>query len=273
MVSAVMNLETISFNRGNDLPYMLFLPAYTATAWYHKMLDLQTDLDKTLPAAEMWAATDYLTALAKGDRLSPGERQSVVDKLAGFTGLDKTFIENHNLRIDAGSFAGELLRKQGRMVGFMDSRFTASNPDPSAPPGFDATIATVRPPFTATFDNYVRKELGFRSDLEYFTLGGGIGRWDWEAKNSYADTSGELVNAFARNPYMKLFVASGYFDLATPYFATEYTLAHLALPPAIRRNITTRRYPTGHMIYLDSAVLPRLKSDVEAFIKSALKEQ
>jgi carboxypeptidase C (cathepsin A) len=271
MISPVLNFQTIAFDRGNDLPYMLFLPGYTATAWYHKKPGPHTDLDKTLAAAETWASTDYLTALARGDRLSPGERQAVVDKLSGFTGLDKTFIETHNLRIDARSFAGELLRKQGRMVGFMDSRFTAANPDPAAPPFFDATIATVRPPFTSAFDNYVRSELGFRSDLEYFTLGGGIGRWDWEAKNSYADTSADLETAFTRNPYMKLFVASGYFDLATPYFSAEYTLAHLGLPPALRKNITTRRYRAGHMMYLDSAVIPQLKHDVEEFIGSALK--
>jgi carboxypeptidase C (cathepsin A) len=270
MVSAVMNMETISFDRGNDLPYMLSLPGYTATAWYHKKLGKQIDLDKTLTASETWAATDYLMALTKGDRLSPGERQSIVDTLAGFTGIEKTFIENHNLRIDVKSFSGELLRKQGRMVGFMDSRFTLANPDPAAPAGFDATVATVRPPFTSAFENYVRRELGFRCDLEYFTLGGGIGRWDWEVNNHYADTSAGLINAFAKNPYMKLFVASGYFDLATPYFATEYTLAHLGLPPAIRKNITTRRYRTGHMMYLDSAAASWLKRDVEAFIKSTM---
>jgi carboxypeptidase C (cathepsin A) len=271
MISTVMNMETISFDRGNDLPYMLFLPAYTATAWYHKKLEQQTDLDATLKAAESWAATDYLTALAKGDRLTQRERQKVTDKLAVFTGLDKTFIVDHNLRIDAHSFAGELLKKQRRTVGFMDSRLTAAHLDLAAPPDFDPTVATVRPPFTAAFNDYVRKELGFRADQEYYTLGGGIGHWDWEAKNSYADTSEDLANAFARNPYMRLFVASGYFDLATPYFAAEYTLAHLGLTQALRKNITTRRYRTGHMMYLDSVAVSELKRDVEAFIKSGLE--
>jgi carboxypeptidase C (cathepsin A) len=272
MISTVMNMETITFNRGNDLPYVLFLPAYAATSWYHKRLAPHADLDSILKAAENWAASDYLTALAKGDRLTQGERQEVIDKLALFTGLDKTFIDDHNLRIGAGSFAGELLRKQRRTVGFMDSRLTAAHLDPAAPPGFDPTVATVRPPFTAVFNDYVRKELGFRVDREYYTLGGGIGHWDWEAKNSYADTSAELAGTFARNPYMKLFVASGYFDLATPYFATEYTLAHLGLTPALRKNITTRRYRTGHMMYLDSVAVSQLKGDVEAFIKSSLEE-
>jgi carboxypeptidase C (cathepsin A) len=270
MISSIMNLQTTSFDRGNDLPYVLFLSSYAATAWYHKMLASQNDLDETLKAAEVWAATDYLTALGKGDQLSSEERQVVVEKLAGFTGLDKTFIDNRNLRIDRKTFASELLRKQKKMIGLMDSRFTAPSLDPAASSGFDPTVATIRPPFTATFNDYVRGELGFQSDLEYFTLGGGIEHWDWEAKNRYADTSDNLQNTFAKNPYMKVFVASGYFDLATPYFATEYTLGHLGLTPTLRDNITTRRYLSGHMMYLDSASISQLKSDVEKFISGAL---
>ncbi len=269
-VSSVMDLQTISFANGNDLPYVLSLPSYAATAWYHKKHMPQTDLDKTLEAAEAWAATDYSTALAKGDRLSSEERQAVIEKLAGFTGLDNIFIDSHNLRIDPGSYVRELLRKQRLFVGFMDSRFTAADLDPAAPAGFDPTVATIRPPFTAMFNDYVRDELGFQSDLEYFTLGGGTGHWDWEAKNSYAYTSDNLRNTFAKNPYMKLFVASGYFDLATPYFATEYTLAHLGLTPALRENVSTHRYRTGHMMYLDSEAITQLQRDVKEFIKKAL---
>lgn len=270
MISSIMNLQTTSFDHGNDLPYVLFLPGYTATAWYHKKLAPRTDLDKTLEAVEVWTETDYLTALGKGDRLSSEERETVAGKLAEFTGLDKAFIDNRNLRIDRKSFVSELLRKQRHVVGYMDSRFTAPNLDPAGPSGFDPTVATIRPPFTATFNDYVRGELGFRSDLEYFTLGGGIGHWDWEAKNSYADTSDNLRNTFAKNPYMKLFIATGCFDLATPYFATEYTLSHMGLTPTLRANITTRRYRSGHMMYLDGDSISQLKRDVSQFIRSTL---
>lgn len=269
LVSSIMNLQTTSFDNGNDLPYVLFLPSYTATAWYHKKLVPQTDLDKTLEAVELWAVTDYSTALSKGDRLSAEEREAIVGKLAGFTGLDRAFIDNRNLRIDSRSFVSELLRKQRQLVGLMDSRFTGANLDPAAPSVVDPTIAIIRPPFTAMFNDYVRFDLGFQSDLEYFTLGGGIGHWDWEAKNSYADTSDNLRNTFAKNPYMKLFVASGCFDLATPYFATEYTLAHLGLTPALRENITARRYRAGHMMYLDGDSIARMKRDVAEFIRNA----
>jgi len=273
MISTVLNLQTITFGPGNDLPFELFLPSYTATAWYHRKLapQLQADLDATLAAAEKWAETDYATALGKGDRLSREERQAVVERLASFTGLDKAFIDNRNLRIDNGSFARELLRERREVTGFMDSRFTAANVDPAAHAGFDPTVATIRPPYTAMFNDYVRGELGFRSDIEYFILGGGTGHWDWETKNSYADTGENLRNTFAKNPYMKLFVASGQFDLATPHFAAAYTLSHLGLTPSLKGNITTRRYRAGHMMYLDSTALPQLKRDVAEFIDGAVK--
>ena len=275
LVSSILNLQTTSFDNGNDLPYQLFLPSYTATAWYHKKLppELQGDLDQTLAAAETWAATEYQAALNQGDRLSARERQATAAKLSRFTGLDPSFVESRNLRIDSRGFVRELLRDRGQMIGYMDSRLTAPNLDPSAASGFDPTVSTIRPPFTATFNAYVREELGFQSDLEYFTLGGGVGHWDWDAKNSYADTSDNLRNSFAKNPYLKLFVASGCFDLATPHFATEYTLAHLGLTPALRGNITTRRYRSGHMMYLESGSLAQLKRDVADFIGATLKEQ
>ena len=275
LVSSILNLQTTSFDNGNDLPYQLFLPSYTATASYHKKLapELQADLDRTLSAAETWAATEYQAALNKGDRLSAEERQAVIAQLSRFTGLSPSFVESRNLRVDNRTFVRELLRDRGRVVGYMDSRFSAANLDPSAPSGFDPTVSTIRPPFTAAFNVYAREELGFQSDLEYFTLGGGIGHWDWDAKNGYADTSDNLRNTFAKNPYMKLFVASGCFDLATPHFATEYTLAHLGLTPALRENITTRRYKSGHMMYLESESLAQLKRDVAEFVGSALREQ
>ena len=275
LVSSILNLQTTSFDNGNDLPYQLFLPSYTATAWYHKKLapELQENLERTVAEAETWAATDYQLALNKGDRLSTEERRATVAKLARFTGLSPAFVDDRNLRIDSRVFVRELLRARGRVVGFMDSRFNSANLEPLAPSGFDPTVSTIRPPFTATVNAYLREELGFQSDLEYFTLGGGIGHWDWDAKNGYADTSDNLRNSFAKNPYQKVFVASGYFDLATPHFATEYTLAHLGLTPALRKNITTHYYRAGHMMYLDQESLTQLKRDVAEFVTKTLKEQ
>ncbi|WP_240731876.1 peptidase S10 [Geobacter sp. FeAm09] len=274
LVSSVMNMQTLSFDQGNDLPYPLFLPSYTATAWYHGKLapPLQADLDTTLAQAESWAATEYTAALVQGDGLPAEKRREIVGKLAEFTGLDAAFIANRNLRIDNRSFVRELLRDRQQMVGYLDSRFAAQDLEPSSHRGFDPTVAVIRPPYTDAFNRYIRAELGYQSDLEYFTLGGGIGHWDWEAKNSYADTSDNLRNSFAKNPSMKLFVAMGLFDLATPHFSSAYTLNHLGLTPALRKNISTRRYRAGHMMYLDSVSREQLNRDVKEFVQRTLAE-
>ena len=272
LISTIMNFQTARFARGNDLPYILFLPTYTATAWYHKKLppDLQTDLRRTLDEVERWAATDYTTALAKGDRLTQAERQAVIDRLARYTGLSRDYIDQSDLRIEIQRFDKELLRAQRRTVGRLDSRFKGMDSDGAADtPDFDPSMAAIRPPYTATFNNYVRGELNFKSDLEYYILGGGIGRWDFGADNSYADTSLALASAFNKNPYMKLFVGCGYYDLATPYFAAQYTLDHMALDPSVRGNIQLRYYEAGHMMYIERRSLAQLKRDVAAFIQSA----
>nr|WP_279342512.1 peptidase S10 [Geotalea sp. SG265] len=269
LISAIMNMQTVSFDPGNDLPYALYLPSYAATAWYHKKgAAPAAELDALLEEAETWAGSAYFTALAKGDDLPAKERTEVADRLARFTGLSPSFIDSLNLRIDSRTFVRELLRDRQQVTGTMDSRFTAANTDPSSPHGFDPTVASIRPPYTSLFNDYIRKELGFRADQEYYILGGGIGKWDWEAKNAYADTSSDLREAMTKNPHMKLFVAMGCFDLATPHFSTEYTLNHLGLTPELRKNLTTRRYRGGHMMYLDVAALSRLSSDVTAFIRN-----
>src|ERR671933_1663325 len=189
LISTIMNFQTSRFARGNDLPYMLFLPTYTAIAWYHKKLpaDLQTDLRRTLDEVERWAAGEYTVALAKGDRLTPAERQEVIDRLNRYTGLGKTFLDNSDLRIEIQRFDRELLRDQRRTVGRLDGRFKgldASNA--SETPDFDPSLAAIRPPYTAAFNQYVRSELGFRSDLEYFILGGGVMGWNFGSANAYA---------------------------------------------------------------------------------------
>jgi carboxypeptidase C (cathepsin A) len=273
LISTIMNFQTARFTRGNDLPFVLFLPTYTAIAWYHKKLpaDLQTDLRRTLDEVERWAANEYTVALAKGDRLTPAERQEVIDRLNRYTGLDKRFIDNSDLRIEIQRFDKELLRDERRTVGRLDGRFKGLDASAaSETPDFDPSMAAIRPPYTATFNNYVRGELGFKSDLEYYILGGGVGRWDFGSDNTYADTSEALRSAFAKNPYMKLFVASGYYDLATPYFATQYTLRHMGLDPSLQPSVTATYYEAGHMMYIDTRELARLKADAAAFVRGAL---
>jgi carboxypeptidase C (cathepsin A) len=273
LVSTIMNFGTARFDKGNDLPYILFLPTYTATAFYHKKLpaDLQTDLRKTLSEVERWAMTDYAAALAKGDALTPAERQDVIDKLARYTGLSKTFIDENDLRIEIFRFDKELLRDQKRTVGRLDSRFKGIDAlVGSERPDFDPSLAAIRPPYTATFNDYVRGELGFKSDLEYYILGGGVGRWDFGSDNSYADTSESLRSALAKNPYMKVFIANGFYDLATPYFATQYTVNHMGLDPSLRRQIQMGYYEAGHMMYIDQKSIAQLRRDLGAFMQSAM---
>lgn len=273
LVSSVLNFETLGFSSGNDLPYELYLPSYASTAWFHKKLppDLQQkDLQSVLREAEQFASGPYASAMGKGDNLSVQERQGIVDQLARFTGLDRNVIEENDLRITQWTFCGELLRRERKIVGRLDSRFTgplsAGRSD-----YYDPTMAVIRPPFTSTFNNYVRADLGYKTDLEYNVLGG-LPQWDWgSAGEGFPDTSDSLRAAFVKNPYMKLFVASGYYDLATPYFATQYTLSHMNLEPQQHQKITLGYYEAGHMMYLRSDSLDRLKQDVSGFLAGALK--
>jgi carboxypeptidase C (cathepsin A) len=273
LVSTILNFQTARFTKGNDLPYVLFLPTYTATAWYHQRLpaDLQSKpLRAVLDEVEKWALGDYTVALAKGDRLPAADRQAAVDTLARYTGLDKRFLDNSDLRIEIQRFDKELLRDQKRTVGRLDSRFEGIDALAAGErPDFDPSMAAIRPPYTALFNDYVRGALGYKSDLTYHILGGGIGPWEWGTNNGFADVSESLRGAFAKNPHMKLLVAKGYYDLATPYFAVEYTLSHMGLDPSLRANIRTREYEGGHMMYIDKKELAKLKTDVTAFVQEA----
>ena len=269
LVSTILNFQTARFGSGNDLPYALFVPLYTATAWYHQRLEkeLQADLRRTLSQAERWVDTDYTLALQKGDGLTPEERRRTAEQLARFTGLSREFLERYNLRISLNVFQKELLRDQGRTVGRLDSRFTGWDAVAGGDnPEFDPSMTAIRPPYTATFNDYVRRELGFKSDLEYYILGGGIGPWTYETDNAFADIGEQLRGAWARNPHMRLFVAFGYYDGATPYYAADYTIRHMRLMPEQKTRISTGHYEAGHMMYIHVPSLVRLTDDVRRFV-------
>jgi carboxypeptidase C (cathepsin A) len=276
LVSAVLNFQTIVTSRGNDLPYALFLPSFTATAWYHKKLppDLQQNLQKTLREVEQWSLGNYAVALTKGAQMSPAERQDVIDHLARYTGISKSFIDQANLRLDQPHFSKELLRSEKRTVGRYDSRFKGIDETATGSvPEYDPSEAAVRSAFTTAFNNYVRSELNYQSDLEYRILSG-IRQWEWgSAIQGFPNVTDALHRALVKNPYMKVHVASGYYDLATPYLGTHYTIDHLNLDPTVRGNVTTSEYEAGHMMYIQSDSLAKLKKDVGGFIENALKAQ
>ncbi len=274
LVSSILQFQTALFAHGNDLPYVLFLPTYTATAWYHKQLeaDLQKSLADTLAEVEAWAAGEYASALAKGDKLVGEERAEIERKLARYTGLSLRYIADSDIRVPIFRFCKELLRDEKQTVGRLDTRFKGIDATPvSEYPDFDPSMSAIRPPYTATFNDYVRTKLGYETDLQYHILGGGINsKWEWNSDNSFAETGDALRGAMARNPHMRILVASGYYDLATPYFATDYTLSHMGLAPSQTANITTTFYEAGHMMYIDVKELERLKTDVASFIDSTL---
>ncbi|HEY3768651.1 MAG TPA: peptidase S10 [Candidatus Angelobacter sp.] len=277
LISSILNFQTADGSPGNDLPYPLYLPTFASAAWYHKKLssELEQNFDNLRAEVEQWASGPYTEALAKGDRLSQQERQDVIDHLARYTGLSKTYIDECDLRIDEPHFTRELLRDKHESIGRLDSRFTGtSRSNVEETQGNDPSMSAIRPPYTAMFNQYVRTELGYKSDSDYYILGGGFrfDEWDWGIRGGgFPDTAQSLKDAFDKNPFMKLFVGSGYFDLATPYFATQYTLNHMSLDTAQHARVTLGYYGAGHMMYIQDSSLGELKKDVSAFMEKALK--
>lgn len=249
-----------------DNAAIYYLPSYAAIAWYHKRLpaDLQAQtVEQVTAAAEAWAGTGYRLALAKGSKLTSTERQAAVDTLARFTGLAKSVLDQNNLRISLSLFDTELLRDQRKTVGRLDGRFTSfSMNNGSQRPAFDPSMSNIRLSYTPVLNDYVRRELGYKDDMRYYILGGGLDGWKPQRQGSATDVTPSLEAAFAQNPYMKLFVAMGYYDTATPYYAVEYTIDHLAISPQARANITTGYYAAGHMVYIDDPSMKQFRADL-----------
>jgi carboxypeptidase C (cathepsin A) len=272
LVSSVLNFQTLSFGVGNDLPHVLFLPTFAATAFYHKKLEprLQRSLSATVREARAFAEGPYATALMKGSALGDVERKRIASRVARLTGVSADYVERCELRLEIMRFCKELLRAEGKTVGRLDSRFTGSDRDSAgemfeADPSFDAIMG----PYAAAINDYVRGELHYESDLPYDILSFKTHmNWTYaEFTDKYVDTSDRLRRAMTANPHLRVFVMNGYFDLATPYFATEYTFAHLQLPRALRSNISMAYYEAGHMMYVHMPSLARMKRDLAAFVR------
>jgi len=273
LVSSILDFGTIVFNENNDLPYVLFLPTYTATAWYHKRLppDLQGDLEKTLAEVKEFASGEYNNALFKGDDLPPAERQAIIDKLVRYTGLSPEFLDRNEIRVDNYRFAKNILRDERKLVGRFDSRFVGvdSNPGENRA-GYDPSSAAIFAPYTATLYHYLHNELNIKRDVPYEVISDKVQPWNYKRfTNNYANAIGALNDAMTKNTHLKIFVANGYFDLATPFLGSEYTFNHLGLGPELRKNITMAYYDAGHMMYVHGPSLQKLKADLVRFYQSA----
>ena len=277
LISSILNMQTSRFDIGNDLPFALFLPTYTATAWYHKKLgaDLQRDLKTTLKEVEAFAIGEYNTALMKGSELTPAEFTNIVNKLSRYTGLSKEYIRETNLRIDIHKFDKELRRNEGLTVGRLDSRFTGRDyNDVGVTPEFDpSNDGTISGPYSAAINHYVRAELKFKNDLPYEILGGRVQPWNYNnVQNKYLNVAESLRKAMSVNPFLKVWVLCGYFDLATPYFAADYTFNTMGLRPEQRKNVNFTFYEAGHMMYIHKPSLIQIKKDADKMYDAAFSE-
>jgi carboxypeptidase C (cathepsin A) len=274
LVSSVLDFSTVRFEPGNDLPPLLFVPTYAAAAHFHGALaaDLQArTVDDLLAEVERWALEDYGPALLQGDALPAERYDRIAAELARYTGLDVDYVRRSRLRIDIHRFTKELLRSRGRTIGRIDARYTGVDRDEAgATPEFDPSMGATTGAYGATINDYLRRELGFESDLPYEVIQGLYAHWDYgRFQNKFVNVAETLRKAIATHPFLRVFVASGVYDLATPHFATRYTLYHLGLPPHLRGNLEEVRYPGGHMMYVDVANLRRLKDDLARFLRAA----
>jgi carboxypeptidase C (cathepsin A) len=266
----------------DDVSSALIIPSFTASAWFHKKLapDLQADLQSTLRKAESWAETDYVAALVKGDRLTAQEREVVGAQLGRYTGLDAAFIARSGLRISADQFARQLLRDQSLEVGHYGAHLTSKVANQAAPYDLWSDPSLFSNGTSGLIVPYLRSELGFSADARYAGPWGGgwpspatpradwTGqRWDMGSSRSNGNVAADLADAMRRNPTLRVFVAHGYYDLVTPYFAGEYAVSHMRLDPALRRNVILQLYPGGHSMYSERPVLHQMFVDVGEFIR------
>lgn len=276
--SSILNFALDDTGGNDDNGYMLYLPTETASAWYHHALPgTWPNLQALLSEVQGFVLGEYSDALAKGDDVPKAEYDDVVAKLHRYTGLTETYIRNSNLRIPPERFQATLFRDSGVQIGRLDSRFETHELDRTRDrPAWDSTDSAIDGAFTAAVNQYLRRDLGYRTDLTYKTddyaqiYASGDG-WDWKHNgNVQTNVAPDLAAAITFNPSLQIFSANGYYDFATPYFETMFTLDHLGIDPSLEKNITYGFYQTGHMIYLNPQSQTQLHDDLERWYAATL---
>ena len=273
LISMVTNFQTLMSHDGNDLPHMLFLPTFAASAHYHGKLAKKYQsmpLKDFLAEVEDFAMNDYLVALVKGNQLDEQERTDLAKKLADYTGLSEKYITQSNFRLTTGEYAKELLRDESLTIGRFDSRYTGTDKaDHKQYYDYDPSYAVVYGPYATLINDYFINNLGFQeSSRPYEILTGKVRPWNYKQfTNRYVNNTDEMRKAMAQNPYLKIWVAAGYYDLATPYLAAEYSMNHLDYKGDYKDRIHFTYYEAGHMMYTHKASLKALFEDFKHFIQ------
>ncbi|HEX4956886.1 MAG TPA: carboxypeptidase [Lacibacter sp.] len=274
LISPVLNFGTNDYYVGNDLPRALYIPSYTAAAWYHKKLapELQNDFAKAIRESEAFALGEYATALLKGGWLTAQEKENIAAKMSYYTGLSKEYCLNANLRVEENRFYKELRRKDGLSIGRLDARFTGTDLDNAGEyVSFDPSFTNIDGPFTSALNDYFQKELNFKEEKPY-NIFGPVSPWNYNnVQNQFLNVAESLRDAMAKNPALKVYVGSGYYDFATPYFTAKYDIEHMFLRPEARKNVRHYFYNSGHMYYINMPDMIQFKKDVDAFFEWALK--
>ena len=264
-------------NPGVDLPYVLGLPTYAATAWYHKKLPTQpAALEPFLKEVEDFAMGPYTRALAQGSDLSAEEKQSVAGKLHDYTGLPVAYLLKANLRVNGGEFEKTLQEDQDLTTGRLDTRFSGPNLNPlSEGAEYDPQSSAISSAYVSLFNDYVRRDLKYGEGQTYLSEAlFGSAQWDTAHRGNPTslNVAIDLAEALKTNPRLKIMINGGYYDLATPFFAAEYEDKHLPIPQSLAKNIEYDWYESGHMVYVLDDSLKQLHDRVAAFIKKTQAE-
>lgn len=276
LVSTALDFAALDFNDGNDLPYILYLPSYAATAWYHQKLKAKyqaMSLEKYLEEVRLFAGGEYLQALFNGNRMTEKQIEQIAAKTADYIGLTREYLLRANLRVTLPRFSKELLRSERRTVGRYDGRFMGIDRDAAGEePEDDPAGYEINGSFAGAFNDYISRELGFNTDLPYAFSTDLWKTWSYkEYENKYVQLEEVLRKTMVRNKFMKVWVLNGYYDMATPFYASEYVFSHLQLDPVLQPNLSLTYYEAGHMMYIHKPSLEKFRKDAEFFFQNALK--